>query len=114
MLIPKKENPQKVGDYRPISLIGCMYKVLAKLLATRLRNVMNLLISENQTTFVKNRQILDGVLIANELVDDAKKRRKKVVMLKVNFQKAYDSVDPVFGFYYEKDGIFFEMVRLDN
>lgn len=39
-LVPKKNNPQKVSDFRPISLIGCMYKVFAKILANRLRAVM--------------------------------------------------------------------------
>lgn len=47
-LVPKKVNPQKVGDYRPISLIGCMYKVLAKLLSNRLRMVMPKVISESK------------------------------------------------------------------
>lgn len=45
-LIPKKANPLRVSNYRPISLIGCMYKVLAKLLANRMRNVMPTVISE--------------------------------------------------------------------
>lgn len=92
VLIPKKENPVKVSDFRPISLIGCLYKVLVKVLANRLRNVIHLLIPESQSAFVKGRQILDGILIANELVDDAKKRRKGVVFSKVDFEKAYDSV----------------------
>lgn len=92
VLIPKKDNPQKIGDYRPISLIGCMYKVLAKLLANSLRKVMNFLISDTQSAFVKGRQILDGVLKASKVVDEANKRNKKVVLFKVDFEKAYDSV----------------------
>lgn len=44
VLIPKKDNPQKVSDCKPISLIGCMYKVLAELLANKLCMVMNFLI----------------------------------------------------------------------
>lgn len=91
-LVPKKDNPQKVGDYRPISLIGCMYKVLAKLLANRLMKVMSKVISEFQTAFVKNRQILDGVVIANELVEEARRNRKSTLFFKVDFEKAYDSV----------------------
>lgn len=73
VLITKKVNPVKVSDFRPISLIGCLYKVLAKVLANRLRKVIHLLIPDCQSAFVKGRQILDGILIANELVDDAKK-----------------------------------------
>lgn len=41
-LIPKTKNPQVLGDFRPISLLGCLYKVLAKLLAARLKKVLNI------------------------------------------------------------------------
>lgn len=92
VLIPKKDNPQKINDYRPISLIGCMYKVLAKLLANWLRRVMDFLISDTQLAFIEGRQILDGVLIANEMIDEAQKCGKKAILFKVDFEKAYDSV----------------------
>lgn len=59
-LISKIENPQRLNDFRPISLIGSVYKVLAKLLANRLQNVIGTLISDTQTTFVNGRQILDN------------------------------------------------------
>lgn len=77
VLIPKKDNPQQLGDFIPISLIGCMYKVLSKILANMLRLVINSVISEAQSTFVKGRQILDGVLIGNELVKPQKRTRRK-------------------------------------
>ncbi|GKV31438.1 hypothetical protein SLEP1_g40124 [Rubroshorea leprosula] len=47
VLIPKTENPQGVEEYRPISLIGCTYKILAKLLANRLSKALNSIIGEN-------------------------------------------------------------------
>lgn len=53
---------------------------------------MNTVISESQTAFIKGRQILDGILIANEIVDEAKKEGKKGLMFKVDLEKAYDSV----------------------
>lgn len=49
--------------------------------------------SEVQSAFVKNRQILDGILIANEVVDEARKLKKELLMFKVDFEKAYDSVE---------------------
>ncbi|GAU22487.1 hypothetical protein TSUD_296060 [Trifolium subterraneum] len=51
--------------------VGSIYKILAKVLANRLRMVIGSVISESQTAFVKDRQILDGILIANEVVDEA-------------------------------------------
>ncbi|GAU12613.1 hypothetical protein TSUD_132230 [Trifolium subterraneum] len=92
-LIPKIDSPQRLNDFRPISLVGCLYKILAKVLANRLRLVIGSVISESQTAFVKERQILDGILIANEVVDEARKSKKELMLFKVDFEKAYDSVD---------------------
>lgn len=74
VLIPKKENPNDLNDYRPISLVGCMYKVISKLLAGRLSKVLGSIISENQTAFLKGRNILDGVVVLNECWTMQKRR----------------------------------------
>jgi len=92
-LIPKVDCPQKLADFRPIALVGCMYKVLAKVLANRLRTVLDFVVSDTQSAFVRGKQILDGVLIANEVVDEAKRLKKELLLFKVDFEKAYDSVD---------------------
>ena len=84
-LIPKKIDPLEVSDYRPISLLGCYYKAIAKLLANRLVKVMNKLISGNQTTFIPGRQILDRCLVANEIVHFAKTQKKRMFLFKVDF-----------------------------
>ncbi|PNX92357.1 cysteine-rich receptor-like protein kinase [Trifolium pratense] len=54
---------------------------------------MGSVISDSQTTFVKGRQILDDILIANEVVDEARRSKKELLLFKVNFEKAYDSVE---------------------
>lgn len=66
-LIPKVVSPQRLNDFRPISLVGSMYKFLAKVLANRLRAIMGSVVSNAQSAFVKGKQILDGILIANEV-----------------------------------------------
>jgi len=75
-----------------LALIGCLYKILSKVLANRLRLIIGRVVSETQSTFVKDRQILDGILIANEVVDEAKKSNKELMLFKVDFEKAYDLV----------------------
>ncbi|GAU49838.1 hypothetical protein TSUD_408070 [Trifolium subterraneum] len=92
-LIPKIDSPQRLNDFRTISLVGCLYKVLVKVLVNRLRLFIGCVISESQTAFVKDRQILDGILIVNEVVDEARKSKKELMLFKVDFKKAYDSVD---------------------
>jgi hypothetical protein len=54
VLIPKVDNPQRLNDFRPISLVGSLYKILAKVLANRLRLVLGSVVAETQSAFVKN------------------------------------------------------------
>jgi len=92
-LIPKKKDARDILDFRPISMVGCIYKVIAKILSIRIKTVMADLVGDAQTAFISGRQILDGALIANELVCWLKKGNKEGVLLKIDFQKAYDTVN---------------------
>jgi len=76
-LIPKSENPQSFEEYRPISLVGCLYKILTKVLANRIKRVIPNVIDESQSAFLSNRGLLDSVLVLNEVVDDLKKKEKE-------------------------------------
>ena len=69
LLIPKKKGASKLRDYRPISLIGSIYKIIAKVLANRLKTVMGKLVPNQQNAFIKGRKIIDASLIANEVLD---------------------------------------------
>ena len=69
-LIPKKVDAEDVKDFWPINLVGGLYKIIAKVLANRMRKMVHGLISESQNAFVKGRQILDSVLIASECMDN--------------------------------------------
>nr|GEZ97595.1 putative RNA-directed DNA polymerase, eukaryota, reverse transcriptase zinc-binding domain protein [Tanacetum cinerariifolium] len=90
-LIPKVIDTKFVNDFRPISLIGSVYKVVTKILATRLSYVIASLVSNTQSAFIKNRQILDGPFILSETIAWCKSKKKQALIFKVDFAKAYDS-----------------------
>lgn len=91
-LIPKIDSPQSLNDFRPISLVGCLYKVVTKILAARIKKVLPQVITDTQFAFLGGRGMLDSVLIANEAVHDAKMRKSPSLIFKVDFEKAYDSI----------------------
>ncbi|GJX28013.1 putative RNA-directed DNA polymerase, eukaryota, reverse transcriptase zinc-binding domain protein [Tanacetum coccineum] len=91
-LIPKITNAKFVTDFRPISLIGCQYKIVGKLLANRLSTVIGSCVSSEQSAFIKGRNILDGPLVLNEIMAWHRKRKKDLMVFKVYFEKAFDSL----------------------
>ncbi|KAL5543048.1 hypothetical protein UlMin_010758 [Ulmus minor] len=104
-LIPKKYNSLRIKDLRPISLVTSLYKIISKVLALRLREVLGETISKEQGAFVKGRQILHVALVANEVVEEYRVSGKEGVVFKVDFEKAYDHVDWNFlDFALEKKG----------
>lgn len=92
-LAPKIKDPSVIGDYRPISLIGCLYKIITKTLASRLKTVIGDLIGEVQSAYIEGRNILDGPIIVNEIWSWAKRIKKKVLLFKVDFDKAFDFIN---------------------
>ena len=93
VLIPKKGGVEDLGDFLPINLLGGLYKLLAKVLANKLKKVLGKVVSADQNVFVRGRQILDASLITNEVVDYRQKRKEKELVYKLDIEKAYDSIN---------------------
>ena len=85
-------EPQNLNQYRPMSLIGCIYKIVAKVLARRLKKVLPKIIDERQSAFIEGRDMLHSVLVANEAVEEVKRNAKSCLVFKVDYKKAYNSV----------------------
>ncbi|XP_073051339.1 uncharacterized protein [Primulina eburnea] len=92
-LIPKVEGARAWSDFRPISLCNVTNKIISKLLYSRLRDVVERLVSPNQSGFVPGRMISDNILLAQELTHSiALPTRGGNVILKLDMAKAYDRV----------------------
>ena len=95
-LLPKSEDRLKVQNYRPISLLNTMYKVVAKIYANRMKPLLQHWILPSQTGFVPNRCILDNVFLAFEAMEWTMENKQDLSMLLLDFEKAYDRVNWTF------------------
>lgn len=73
-------------------LVGYPHVILANLLASRLKKLIGSLVSIEKSTFIAGRNIFDGVLRVNEIIDLAKRENLSILALKVEFEKAFDCV----------------------
>ncbi len=95
-LIPKKEGAIVANDFRPISLINGVQKIISKVLANRLKGVLDDVISPSQAAFLKGRSILDSFATASVISSWSTASGGEVVGIKADFEKAYDKVSWVF------------------
>ncbi|GKC64178.1 hypothetical protein Tco_1096776 [Tanacetum coccineum] len=82
--VPKVDDPLTIGDFKPISLIRCKYKIIVKVLANRLSKVISAVVGEVQ--------IIDGPLMADEIISWERKQKRRLMLFKVDFDKASDSL----------------------
>ncbi|XP_074315716.1 uncharacterized protein LOC141651925 [Silene latifolia] len=97
VLVPKMETPLTVKDFRPIGCCTTFYKVISKILANRLKQVLDSIVGPEQAAFVADRDIFDNIMLAHELV--SKYGRAYLTprcLLKVDIRKAFDSVNWTF------------------
>lgn len=92
-LLPKSEDRLKVQNYRPISLLNTLYKVVAKIYANMMKPLLQYWILPSQTGFVPNRCILDNVFLAFEAMEWTMENKQYLSMLLLDFEKTYDKVN---------------------
>ena len=98
-LVPKTNNPQRMTEFRPISLCNVVYKLVSKTLANRLKAILLYIISENQSAFTADRLITNNVLVAYEIMHFLKHKRggnDSLMAAKLDMSKAFDRVEWIF------------------
>jgi hypothetical protein len=95
-LIPKVPGADDIKQFRPIALINVIFKLISKAYAIKLSPVAHRVISTSQTAFIKGRLIHEGALALHEIVHELKVKKTRAVILKLDFEKAYDRVSWAF------------------
>jgi hypothetical protein len=83
-LVPKREKPRTISDYRPISYVNFLYKIISIIIYSRIKHLLPYLIAENQSAFVPDRNIGENILLAHELVWDFKKKGKPKMCINID------------------------------
>jgi hypothetical protein len=92
-LLPKVDNAVDTKNFRPICFLNVCYKIITKVLNNRLASCITKVISDSQYGFIKGRYIMDGVVSLNEILHEVKRKKQSGVVLKIDFEKAYDKVN---------------------
>jgi hypothetical protein len=95
VLLPKKDGAEEISDFRPISLIHSIAKIITKVLAIRLGPSMNELISNAQSAFIKRRSIHDNFLYVKNMATRLHKNKNPSLLLKLDIHKAFDSLSGI-------------------
>lgn len=95
-LLPKVQDAERIQQYRTICLMNCLYKWVTKTMTIRVEPVAMKVILKTQAAFIKGRNIMNGVLALDEVMHETKRGGMKGVVLKLDFEKAYDKISWTF------------------
>jgi hypothetical protein len=91
-LLPKVAEAARIQQYRPICLLNVSFKIFTKVLNNRILKVADKLIGPSQTTFIPGRYIMEEVVMLHEMIHELHMKRQDEVILKLDFEKAYDKL----------------------
>jgi hypothetical protein len=92
LLLPKSKDANVIKHYRPICLLNVVFKIIIKVLMVRLTRVAEKMIHPTQVAFLSSCDILEGVGVLHEVLNELKRTKAQGIVLKLDFEKAYDKV----------------------
>jgi hypothetical protein len=92
-LLPKQKEATHIRQFRPICLLNVSFKIFTKVMVNRLTGIATRLINPSQTAFIPGRNIMEGVVMLHETIHELHKKKMSGVILKLDFEKAYDKVN---------------------
>jgi hypothetical protein len=92
ILLPKKENAIQIQQFRPICLLNVCFKIFTKVGTNRISKIAENIVKPTQTAFMPGRHVLEGVVILHETIHELHGKKLDGVLLKIDFEKAYDKV----------------------
>jgi len=96
-LIPKKDKPiQELKNWRPITLLNCDYKIASKAIASRVKAVLQNLVDNYQTGFLRGRSIAENICLINNVISHTESKNIPGLLVFVDFEKAFDTIEWAF------------------
>jgi hypothetical protein len=92
ILLPKCNEAIKIQQYKPIYLLNVTFKIFTKVATNRLTSIAQKVINPTQTAFLSDRNIMEGVVILHETIHEMQRKKQSGLILKIDFEKAYDKV----------------------
>jgi hypothetical protein len=92
ILLPKCREAEKIQQYNPICLLNVSFKIFIKVATNRVTQIAQKVISPSQTAFLPGRNIMEGVIILHETIHEMHRKKHNNLILKIDFEKAYDKI----------------------
>jgi hypothetical protein len=89
ILLPKKKDAKVIQQYRTIYLLNVSFKIFTKVAQS---TVAQKIIRPTQTAFLPGRNIMEGTIILHEMIHELNSKKQDGIILKIDFEKAYDKV----------------------
>jgi hypothetical protein len=93
ILLPKCREATQIKQYRPICLLNLSFKFFTKVTTNRISQVAQKIISPSQTAFIPGHNIMEGVIVLHETIHEMHRKKQSGVILKLDFEKAYDKLN---------------------